>query len=139
MSPMADAQLKVSSPDGRTWTITTARQHRSFKETYEKPFFWAHVVVTAIMVVFFVLVIRSDWVGILSILVPIVVILWLVGFVNNTLRATISADTTGPPPDHRLWVVLKRFRLDRSVRDIREAIEQGRYTGEPPGTRLEEI
>jgi hypothetical protein len=136
---MAIAPQKVSSPDGRTWTLTSSRQRPKLKESYEKPFFWAHVVVTAIIVVVFVLVIRSDWVGILSILVPLVVILWLVGFVNSTLRVTISADTNGPPRDHRLWLVLKRFRLERSLREVAEAIEQGRYTSEPAGTRLEEI
>ena len=136
---MSTSESTVRSPDGRTWKITTSRQRRSFTETYQKPFFWAHVVVTAIMVVVFVFILRSDWFVILSVLIPLVLIIWLVGFVNNTLRATVSADTPGPPPDHRLWVVVKRFRRNGAIRDLTEAIEQGRYTSEPPGTRLEEI
>ena len=46
---MATATSQVSSPDGRKWVITTARTHRSWKESRQTAFFWAHVVVTAIL------------------------------------------------------------------------------------------
>ena len=42
--------VQVSSPDGRKWVVSTARTHRSWKESRETAYFWAHLVVTAIMV-----------------------------------------------------------------------------------------
>ena len=74
---------------------------RSWKESRQTAFFWAHVVVTAIMVMLFVVVLRADGSRILrsssrSSLV------WLVGFVSSSFRVTVSADTLGPPVDHRL-------------------------------------
>jgi hypothetical protein len=131
--------VQVSSPDGRKWVISTARTHRSWKESRETAFFWAHVVVTAIMVVFFVWVFRSDWARILEFLIPLVFALWFFGFVSSSLRVTVSADTVGPPADHRLWTVTKRFRRGSSVEKLTESIRAGNLTSEPAGTRLDEI
>ena len=108
--------LQVSSPDGREWVVSTARTHRSWKESRQTAFFWANVVVTAIMVVLFVVVLRADWSRILEILIPLVLALWFFGFVSSSFRVTVSADTVGPPVDHRLWTVTKRFRRRSSVR-----------------------
>ena len=47
---MAIAAQQVASPDGRTWTVTVERTRRKLKDTRDEPFFWAHVVVTAIIV-----------------------------------------------------------------------------------------
>lgn len=103
------------------------------------PYFWGHVIVTTIMVLFFVFVVESNAFKILSVLIPIVFIVWLVGFLNSTVRMTIRADTAGPPGEHRLWVVIKRLKRKRCVRELDKAIQTGRYTTEPDGTRLEEI
>jgi hypothetical protein len=97
------------------------------------------VVVTAIMVAVFVWVFRSDWSRILEILIPLVFALWLVGFVSSSLRVTVSADTDGPPSDHRLWTVTKRFRGNSSFKKLTESIQAGNLTSEPDGTRLDEI
>jgi hypothetical protein len=107
--------LQVSSPDGREWVVSTARTHRSWKESRQTAFFWAQVVVTAIMVVLFVVVFRADWSRILEILIPLVLALWFFGFVSSSFRVTVSADTVGPPVDHRLSTVTKRFRRRSSL------------------------
>ena len=75
------SSVQVSSPDGRKWVVSTARTHRSWNESRQTAFFWAHVVVTAIMVVLFVVVFRADWSRILELLIPLVLALWLFGFV----------------------------------------------------------
>ena len=131
--------VQVSSPDGRRWVISTARTHRSWKESRQTAFFWAHVVVTAIMLMLFVVVLRADGSRILEILIPLVLALWLVGFVSSSFRVTVSADTLGPPVDHRLWTVTKRFRRDSSVKKLTESIQAGQLTPEPVGTHLDEI
>ena len=131
--------VQVASPDGRKWVVSTARTHRSWKESRQTAFFWAHVVVTAIMVMLFVVVFRADWSRILEILIPLVLALWFFGFVSSRFRVTVSADTLGPPVDHRLWTVTKRFRRRSSVQKLTESIQAGNSTSEPVGTRLEEI
>ncbi len=136
---MAVSDHKVSSPDGRTWAVTSSWQWRSLKESRQLPLFWGHVIVTTIMVLVFIFVIDSHAFKVLSVLIAIVFIVWLVGFLNSTMRVTISADTTGPPVEHRLWVVVKRLKRKRCVRELDKAIQTGRYTTEPEGTRLEEI
>jgi hypothetical protein len=131
--------MQVSSPDGRKWVISSARTRPSWKESRETAFFWAHVVVTAIMVVLFVWVFRSDWFTILEFLIPLVLVLWLIGFVSSSFRVTVSADTVGPPTDHRLWTVTSRFRSGSSVKKLTESIQAGNPNSEPEGTRLDEI
>ena len=131
--------VQVSSPDGRNWVVSTARTHRSWKESRQTAFFWAHVVVTAIMVVLFVVVFRADWSRILELLIPLVLALWFFGFVSSSFRVTVAADTVGPPVDHRLWTVTKRFRRGSSVHKLTESIQAGDLTREPVGTRLDEI
>ena len=133
------SSVQLSSPDGRRWVISTARTHRSWKESRQTAFFWAHVVVTAIMVMLFVVVLRADASRILEILIPLVLALWLVGFVSSSFRVTVSADTLGPPVDHRLWTVTKRFRQGSSVKKLTESIQAGQLTPEPVGTHLDEI
>jgi hypothetical protein len=133
------SSVQVSSPDGRKWVVSTARTHRSWKESRQTAFFWAHVVVTAIMVVLFVVVFRADWSRILELLIPLVLALWLFGFVSSSFHVTVAADTLGPPVDHRLWTVTKRFRRGSSVQKLTESIQAGDLTPEPVGTRLDEI
>ena len=99
----------------------------------------AHLIVTTIMVIVFFLIIRSPAFQIISIFIGIVFVVWLVGFLNGMLRVTISADTTGPPPDHRVWLVTKRRGVNRRVRELVEAIGRGQDSREPEGTRLVEI
>ena len=131
--------VEVASPDGRKWVISTTRTHPSWKESRQTAFFWAHVVVTAIMLVFFLVVFRADWSGILEIFIPLVLALWFFGFVSSSFRVTVAADTVGPPVDHRLWTVTKRFRRGSCVQKLTESIQAGQLTSEPEGTRLEEI
>jgi hypothetical protein len=69
----------------------------------------------------------------------IVFLVWLAGFVSKLFRVTITADTAGPPTDHRVWIVTKRFHRNRYVGQLESAIRAGRDAVEPPGTRLEEI
>jgi hypothetical protein len=131
--------VQVSSPDGRKWVVSTARTHRSWKESRETAYFWAHLVVTAIMVMLFVVVLRADGSRILPILIAIVLAVWLLGFVSSSFRVTVSADTLGPPVDHRLWTVTKRFRRGSSFKKLSESIQAGELTPEPIGTHLDEI
>jgi hypothetical protein len=136
---MATAEAKVTSPDGRTWSVKTSRQRRSLKDSGQVPLFWAHVIVTTIMVCVFLFVLKSGVFKILSILVVIVFLVWLVGFVNKLFRVTITADTAGPPVGHRMWIVVKRRPRGRYVSELEKAIQAGRDATEPQGTRLEEI
>jgi hypothetical protein len=138
-SQMAVVDHKVASPDGRTWSVTTSRRRRSVKESGQVPYFWAHVIVTAIMVVVFLFVLKSDVFKVLSLIVVIVFAVWLIGFLNSLFRVTITADTVGPPVDHRLWVVTKRRRREGCVRELDMAIQRGQDAREPEGVRLEEI
>ena len=131
--------VQVSSPDGRKWVVSTARTHRSWKESRETAYFWAHLVVTAIMVMLFVVVLRADASRILEILIPLVLVVWLFGFVSSSFRVTVSADTLGPPVDHRLWTVTKRFGRASSFKKLSESIQAGDLTPEPIGTHLDEI
>ena len=131
--------VEVSSPDGRKWVVATSRTHPSWKESRQTAFFWAHVVVTAIMVTLFIVVLRAGGSRILEILILLVLALWFFGFVSSSFRVTVSADTLGPPVDHRLWTVTKRFRRGSSVKKLTESIQAGELTPEPLGTHLDEI
>jgi hypothetical protein len=135
---MADAPQKVNTPDGREWLVSIERRKRSMKETRETPFFWAHVVVTAIIAGVFIWIFRHNT-GILWILVVATVVIWAVGFIGATFGVMIRADTQGPPPEHRLWKVTKRSARKQAQQDVAAAIGHGELTAEPPHTRLEEI
>jgi uncharacterized protein (DUF58 family) len=136
---MAVSEETVSSPDGRTWLVKTSRRRRSLKESGQLPLLWAHVIVTTLMVVVFLVILRSDVFKILSLLIVIVFLVWLVGFLNSLFRITITAETPGPRADHRMWVVVKRRGGNRLVQEVKKAIQAGQDAFEPPGTRLEEI
>jgi hypothetical protein len=84
-------------------------------------------------------VLRADGSPILEILIPLVLALSLFGFLSSSFRVTVSADTLGPPVDHRLWTVTKRFRRGSSVKKLTESIQGGDLTPEPVGTHLDEI
>ena len=135
---MADAPQKVSTPDGREWLVSIEGRKRSMKETREQPFFWAHVIVTALIAALFIYIFRHNT-GILWILVVATVVIWAVGFFGATFAAMIRAETNGPPREHRLWKVTKRSARKQAQQDVAAAIGQGNLTAEPPHTRLEEI
>ena len=139
VNEVAASEHEVSSPDGRIWSMKMSRQRRSLKESGQAPLLWAHVLVTTIMVVVFLVVLRSGVFKILSVIIVLVFLIWLVGFLNKLFRVTITADTAGPPPDHRMWVAVKRRSRGRYVSEIEKAIQSGRDTSEPQGLRLEEI
>lgn len=136
---MAADEHKVASPDGRTWTVETSRHWRGLRESGQVPYFWGHVIATTLMVVVFLVVFKSDVFKVLSVMILIVFFLWLVGFLNSHFQVTITADTVGPPVDHRLWVVTKQRRRDRYVRELEDALQRGQDAREPEGTRLKEI
>jgi hypothetical protein len=136
---MAVDKHKVASPDGRTWSVETSRHWRGLKESGQVPYFWAHVIMTTIMVALFLLILKSDVFKILSVLIVIVFLLWLVGFLNSHFQMTITADTVGPPVDHRLWIVTKRRRRSRCINELEAAIQRGQDAKEPEGTLLKEI
>ena len=119
--------------------MTISRRRRGLKESGKAPYLVAHVIVTTIMVVVFLVILRSNVFKILSLLVVLVFLVWLVGFLNSLFRVTITADTLGPPAAHRKWVVIKRGGRNRAIRDVEEAIQAGQDAREPQGTRLEEI
>ena len=113
-----------STPDGREWLVSIEGRKRSMKETREQPFFWAHVIVTAIIAAVMIYIFRHNT-GILWILVVATVVIWAVGFVGATFAAMIRAETKGPPPEHRLWKVTKR--------SARKQAAAGRGRGDRPG------
>src|SRR4029453_3536189 len=123
--------VQVSSPDGRKWVVSTARAHRSWKESRQTAFFWAHVIVPAIMGGLFVGGRRAHWGQILETLIPLGLARCFFGFVASSFRVTVAADTLGPPVDHRLWTVTKRFRRRSSVQKLTESIQAGQLTPEP--------
>src|SRR5262249_49183014 len=129
----------VSSPDGRVWTVTMGRSKSSLEATRKEPFFWTHVIVTTAVLVAIIFILRLPWTGILTILLPIALVLWLIGAVSSSFRAQIYAETPGPPPEHRMWTVTKRFHAKQSLQEVTEAIRAGDLTREPDGTRLAEI
>src|SRR5262245_40184420 len=87
--PMASSESTVKAPDGRVWSITTSRRRRSFKESGKVPYFWAHLIVTTIMVLVFLLILKSDVFKILSVFIVLVFLVWLAGFLNSLFRVTI--------------------------------------------------
>jgi hypothetical protein len=135
---MADAPQQVNSPDGRSWTVSIEGRKRSLKETRETPFFWAHIIVTAIIAAVMIYIFRNNN-GVLWILVVATVIIWAVGALGALFGAMVKAETEGPPKEHRLWKVTKRSARNQAARDVAAAISRGELTAEPPHTRLEEI
>jgi hypothetical protein len=97
------------------------------------------VVVTTVVLVAIIFIIRLPWTGILTILLPIALVLWLIGAVSSSYRAQIYAETPGPPPEHRMWTVTKRFHGEQCLQEVTEAIKAGDLAREPEGTRLAEI
>ena len=136
---MAAKGTTVAGPDGRAWVVTTGRQKKSFKESGKVPFLWLHLIVTTIVVVVSFFILKSGLFQIVSVMIVIAFVLWLVGVVNSLLRATISADTAGPPDCHRLWVVVKRRRRKPCIQEVEQALRTGQDALEPSGARLEEI
>ena len=135
---MAEAPQQVKSPDGREWVVSIEGRKRSTKETREVPFFWAHVVVTAIIAGVLIYVFRHNT-GILWILAVATIVIWAVGFVGATFAAMIRAETDGPPKEHRLWKVDKRGNREAAAQAVAAAIQRGDTAIEVPHTRLEEI
>ncbi len=130
---------EVVSPDGRRWTLTAAHTRRHLKDSKDQPFFVAHVIATVILILVFIFILKLPWSGWLEYFVPLVIIIWFVGFLGSTLKGTIEANTPGPPPEHRKWIVTKRFKGKRAMTAVHAAIQQGQISIEPEGTRLTEI
>ena len=136
---MAIAPQQVSSPDGRTWTVQVERTRRRLKDTRDEPLFWAHVVVTAVLVGLMIWLFRQDWSGIWAVLIPALILIWAIGFVVSATGSRVRAETQGPPPEHRLWSITKRSHKQHAAEGVVDAIRRGDLTAEPPDTRLEEI
>src|SRR5262245_1300269 len=135
---MADAPQQVKSPDGREWVVSIEGRKRSMKETRETPYFWAHVIVTAIIAGVLIYVFRHNN-GILWVLAVATVVIWAVGFIGSTFAAMIKAETAAPPKEHRLWRVDKRKTRHSALQSVAAAIQRGDTAIEVPHTRLEEI
>jgi hypothetical protein len=136
---MAVEAQQVASPDGRTWNVTVERTRRRLKDTRDEPFFWAHVIVTAILVALLIWIFRHDWGGIWAVLIPAMVLIWAIGFVVSATGSSIRAETQGPPAEHRVWSVTKRSHKKSAADGVADAIRRGDLTAQPPDTRLEEI
>ena len=136
---MTAAAQQVASPDGRTWTVDIERTRRRLKDTRDEPFFWAHVVVTAILVGLLIFFFRHDWSGIWAVLIPLLVLAWAIGFVVSATGSQIRAQTPGPPPEHRVWSITSRRRKQQALNGVVQAIGSGDLASEPADTRLEEI
>jgi hypothetical protein len=136
---MAIAPQEVASPDGRRWTVSVERSRRKLTDTRDEPFFWAHVIVTAILVAFFIWLFRNDWSGIWAVLIPAMILIWFIGFAVSATGSRIRAETTGPPSEHRVWSITKRSHQQRAQDGVVAAIGRGDLSSEPPDTRLEEI
>src|SRR4029079_4948146 len=102
------------------------------------PFFWAHIIVTAIIAAVMIYIFRNNN-GVLWILVVATVIVWAVRGLGGLCGAMVKADTAGPPKEHRLWKVTKRSARNQAARDVAAAISSGELPAEPPHPRLEEI
>jgi hypothetical protein len=136
---VAIAPQQVASPDGRTWTVTVERSRRRLKDTRDEPFFWAHVIVTAILVALMIWLLRHTWSGIWAVLIPAMILIWLIGFAVSASGSRIRAETPGPPSEHRVWSITKRSHKERARDGVVAAIGRGDLSSEPPDTRLEEI
>jgi hypothetical protein len=136
---MATAPQQVASPDGRTWTVTMGRTRRRLKDTRDEPFFWAHVIATAILVGLLIFFFRHDWSGIWGVLIPAMVLIWAIGFVISSTGSQIRAETPGPPPEHRVWSITNRSHKKHALDGVLQAIGRGDLAAQPPDTRLEEI
>ena len=136
---MAMDPQQVASPDGRTWTVTVERTRRKLKDTRDEPFFWTHVVVTAILVALLILFLRHSWSGIWAVLIPAMILIWFIGFVVSATGSQIRAETPGPPSEHRVWSITKRSHKEDARDGVVAAIGRGDLSSEPPDTRLEEI
>ena len=136
---MAIASQEVASPDGRTWTVTVERARKKLTDTRDEPFFWAHVVVTAILVALLILFLRHSWSGIWAVLIPAMILTWLIGFIVSATGSQIRAETPGPPSEHRVWSITKRSHKEQARDGVVAAIGRGDLSSEPPDTRLEEI
>ena len=136
---MSSESNVITSPDGRRWTLTTSHTRRHLKDSKDVPFYTAHVIATVILVLFFIFILKLPWSGWLEYFVPLVIIIWFIGFFRSSFNQTIEANTSGPPPEHRKWTVTKRFKGKQAMTSVRAAIEQGQISIEPEGTRLTEI
>jgi hypothetical protein len=136
---MAIASQEVASPDGRTWTVTVERARKKLTDTRDEPFFWAHVIVTAILVALMIWLLRHSWSGIWQVLIPAMILIWFIGFAVSATGSRVRAETAGPPPEHRLWSITKRSQKEQARGGVIAAIGRGDLSSEPPDTRLEEI
>lgn len=136
---MAIAAQQVASPDGRTWTVTVERTRRKLKDTRDEPFFWAHVVVTAIIVALLIWFLRHTWSGVWAVLIPAMILIWAIGFAVSATGSQVRAETQGPPSEHRVWSITKRSHKEHARDGVVAAIGRGELSSEPQDTRLEEI
>jgi len=127
------ATITATSPDGRTWEVGSTREHLSFWENRNEPFFWAGVVATALLVVLVIVV--AFFSTLVAILAGLLLIVWLLERASNLLRPRLYARTEGPPREEVVWKA-NRFSRGKLEHKIVEAIERGNPDVEPPGLRL---
>lgn len=134
---------RAVSPDGRVWHVKKVRERPSFAETRREPFFWGTVLVTIILIAFFVRLVMVDFgrFGSLYVFVFIVplALLWLTERTMHLLMPRIHADTDGPPPERVVWKTTYPFGTSRLMSRAVAAIEVGRHDDEPRGLSLVEL
>ena len=114
-------------------------KRRSLTESGQVPYFWAHVIVTAILIVVCLFILKSEAFKMLSILIAAVFIIWLVGFLNSMFRTTISADTEKTLVDPSAVGRGQAASAEALLPQTENAIHAGKDVREPEGTFLKEI
>jgi hypothetical protein len=109
--------------------VSVERTRRKLKETRDEPFFWAHIVATAIIVAL------AIWL----VAIPAGILIWFIGFAVSATGSQVRAETPGPPSEHRVWSITKRSHKQQARDGVVAAIGSGDLSSEPPDTRLEEI
>jgi hypothetical protein len=102
----------------------------------KEPFFWASVVVTALLIAFIVWVIVRDLSPTYLVIALVLLAIWLIERGLNLIRPNIRAHTDGPPPETLTWRTTHRWGLGRIENRIAVQIESGRLEDEPPGAVL---
>jgi hypothetical protein len=129
--------MQAVSPDGRAWNVESLRERPSLAEARDEPFFWASVLVTAVLVAAVVYLVVIDpfspflLFGVLPLLIA-----WIAERGTSALRPLIRAETSGPPPEVVVWKSNARFGSRKLERTAVQAIEDGRPENDLPGLSL---
>ena len=118
--------------------MTVERTRRRLKDTRDEPFFWAHVIVTAIIVALLIWFLRHTWSGVWAFWSRDVPAL---GDRVRRFRHRVAGPRrdAGPPLRAPGLVDHEAFPQEHARDGVAAAIGRGELSAEPPDTRLEEI